>query len=1186
MKKKSFDWHGRLKSRGFSFFGKFCLCAVFALIAALPLPAQTYKQQPVSLDVENVSAMDLFMIIQKQTGYSFVFDPKYSDKLGRITLKTKEEPLNKVLDKILKNKGLSYVVTRNVISIIPVDEAGKQISRRKMIKGKVKDKKGVALAGCTVRVKGGFEGAATDISGNFSFDLSFQGDVVLEFTFIGYKKREIRITAETLFPLVVTLEEEVSELDESIVVAYGNTTRRKATGAISVVKAEELKDIPAVSIEGLLQGRVAGMDITQVSGAPGGGGAAVTIRGYNSLDVEQGRRFSNPLWVVDGVPMYSFVSPVTGTNMLADLNPDMIESVQVLKDASSAALYGSRAANGVIVVTTKKGKKNQKATFSSNVSYTYSFLPELPAVTTGRAERLFRLYQAKNNFKAYYDPKTNSMKYPESLREQYDNHRGGARFDGNFDPDPGFNQSNGSIFQDSLNSFYNNSTNFFPIYYVKGKVTNANVQAYGGGERMSYGIGVGFYREEGIFRGTGFDRVDINSSLNVEPVDKLKADMRINVSLSNRKRGSKADLLSTALPPADIVPGEPNTLSSLLPGEGSSVWNKVVENYNGIKEKNRSIRIRSIFKLEYEIMEGLRFSSSLAADYAIERRNTFFPSYLDDRKHSNTIGETGINLMALNENLISYTRTFNEGHYVDILAGCSYQYDQIEYNGGIAKNAPSDKIWYAPQGMPDYMVEESYGFKQIIPFKNYLSDMQEKVLASWFARLEYNYCQKYLLSLSFRSDGSSTFGKNNRWGNFPTVAAAWTFSEEPFVQALPWLNFGKFRASWGKSGKHFESNYLALGIMKVGTSSYLGNPTIEPVWYDGLYNPGLTWEATYQYDFGLDMDFLAHRLSITADYYYRYTDKLLAQIRLSGSHNNYFCQWRNTAAISNEGLEVLIKYEIFRRPELYWKLSVNGARNWNRFEKSYDGKDFDGRIIGKSLNGIYGYKTEGYFNSQDEVPFYFNQRERKMYLHISNVDTYPLSKGDYNIVDVDGDGKISSKDMVYVGSSLPKISGGIVNEIRWKNFDMNLSMAYQIGRHMVNPIVKRAIRKDAASMTGRYIALTFNINDISFWRNRGDNTKYPRLQENNRIHFMNVDRDVEKVNWLKLKTLTIGYSLPKHVTNKICINQLRFFVSGENLFTWTDFSGMDPELTGLTGGFNGDVYPLPRKYTVGLTLKL
>ncbi len=1186
MKKKSFDWHDRLKSRGFSFLGKFCFCAVLAFIAALPLPAQTYKQQSVSLDVENISAMDLFMIIQKQTGYSFVFDPKYSDKLGRITLKTKGESLDKVLDKILKNKGLSYVVTRNVISIVPVDEAGKQISRRKTIKGKVKDKKGAALAGCTVRVKGGSEGAATDVSGNYSFDMSFQGDAVLEFTFIGYKKREIRITAKTLFPLVVTLEEEVSELDESIVVAYGNTTRRKATGAVSVVKSEELKDIPAVSIEGLLQGRVAGMDITQVSGAPGGGGAAVTIRGYNSLDVEQGRRFSNPLWVVDGVPMYSFVSPVTGTNMLADLNPDMIESVQVLKDASSAALYGSRAANGVIVVTTKKGKKNQKATFSSNVSYTYSFLPELPTVTTGRAERLFRLYQAKNNFKAYYDPKTNSMKYPESLREQYDNHGEGARFDGNFEPDPGFNQSNGSMFQDSLNSFYNNSTNFFPVYYVKGKVTNANVQAYGGGERMSYGMGVGFYREEGIFRGTGFDRVDINSSLNAEPVDKLKADMRLNISLSNRKRGSKSSLLATALPPADIVPGEPYLLSSLLPGEGSSVWNKIVENYNGIKEKNRSVRIRSNFKLEYEILKGLRLSSSLAADYAIERRNTFFPSYLDENKRSKTIGETGINLMALNENLISYAKTFNEEHHVDILAGCSYQYDQIEYNGGSAGNAPSDKIRYAPDGMPDYIEQGDEYYKTIVIFKNYLSDMQEKVLVSRFARLEYNYCQKYLLSLSFRSDGSSTFGEDNRWGNFPSIAAAWTFSEEPFMQALPWLNFGKFRASWGKSGKHFESNYLALGIMKVGSSSYLGNPTIEPVWYDGLHNPALSWEESKQYDFGLDMDFFNYRLSITADYYYRYTDKLLAKIPLSGMHNGYKLQWRNAAAISNEGLEFLIKYEIFRRPDLYWKLSVNGARNWNRFEKSYDGKDFDGRIIGKSLNGIYAYKTEGYFNSRDEVSFYFNQRGQKIYFHEGSANKSFFKAGDYNIVDVNGDGKISSKDMFYVGSSLPKISGGIVNEIRWKNFDMNFSMSYQIGLHLVNPVIKRSIRMDPSFIGGRYLPLPFNIYNTSFWEKPGDNTDYPMLQEDNWVHFMNVDRDVEKVNWLKLKTLTIGYSLPKHMTNKIRINQLRFFVSGENLFTWTDFSGMDPELVGLTGGFNGEVYPLPRKYTVGLTLKL
>ncbi|MFR5657930.1 MAG: TonB-dependent receptor plug domain-containing protein, partial [Butyricimonas faecihominis] len=321
----------------------------------------------------------------------------------------------------------------------------------------------------------------------------------------------------------VIMEEDIQALDETIVVAYGNTTRRKSTGAISVVKGEELRGIPAASIATLLQGRVAGMDVTQMSGAPGGGGTAVTIRGYNSLDVEQGRRFSNPLWVVDGVPMNSFSSPITGTNLLSDLNPDMIESIQVLKDASSAAIYGSRAANGVILVTTKKGKQNQRATFSANVSYTWSMLPKLPTVTTGRGERLHRLRVARDFSLAYVDPETNRYKYPTTLREQYDHYANGAKLDDNFIEEPN-NTSNGSMLQDSLNSFYNNSTNYFPIYYVKGKVINANIQTYGGSEKMTYGIGLGYYNEKGIFRGTGYNRVDLNSTMNVTPVNRLNVD--------------------------------------------------------------------------------------------------------------------------------------------------------------------------------------------------------------------------------------------------------------------------------------------------------------------------------------------------------------------------------------------------------------------------------------------------------------------------------------------------------------------------------------------------------------------------------------------------------------------------------------------------------------------------------------
>ena len=460
--------------------------------------------------------------------------------------------------------------------------------------------------------------------------------------------------------------------------------------------------------------------------------------------------------------------------------------------------------------------------------------------------------------------------------------------------------------------------------------------------------------------------------------------------------------------------------------------------------------------------------------------------------------------------------------------------------------------------------------------------MQEKVLMSYFARLEYGFLGKYMLSASFRGDGSSTFGENHRWGVFPSVAAAWTFSEERFVKEnLGWLSFGKIRASWGRSGMHFAQPYLALGVMNVGNASYLGNGTVEPVWDNGLLNPDLSWEETDQYDLGVDLDFFDHRLSVTVDYYYRYTDKLLASIGLPGDHSGYGSQWRNAGAISNEGLEFMVKYEIFRKPELYWKISLNGAKNWNRFEKSYDGKDFYGRIIGKPLNGIYAFQTDGFVDYQEEVPSYYDQQGTLYYQASSTYMKYEFMKpGDYNFVDVNGDSYIDYNDQVYVGSALPQISGGLITEFQWKNIDLNMSCAYSLGRHIINATIKRTF------MGYTYLPFVFDIRNTDFWSSPEENADYPMWQSVRMNMDADTDMDVEKVNYLKLKTLTVGYTLPRAWSKKVGMSECRFFVSGENLLTWTNYSGLDPETVDITTGRDSqDTYPLARKYTIGLTLK-
>lgn len=1183
----------------------------FFMMAFCVHVSATGLSQTVTLRGENLSIKEVFSTIERQTDYVVLYTEESVNVRGRFHVAAQDMPLLQFLETVLAGQALDYEIKNKTIIIVPsptfmgsarsgAPESGNKrrpehsnTLLQQPVTGTIADASGKPLSGATITVKGTNRKALSDNRGRFSV-LASSGETLV-FTSVGFTSREIPVEAATQLG-VIGLEASTSDLDEVNVVAYGETTRRETTGSVSVVKGADLAGVPSSNLANLLQGRVAGMDITNISGSPGGGGMSITIRGYNSLDVEQGRRFSNPLWVVDGVPLNSFTSPVTGTNMLADINPDMIESIQILKDASSASLYGSRAANGVIIVTTKKGQQNQKAQFSANVSQTYSVLPQLPTVTIGNAERQLRMQAFRNYPQAYLDLNDMRYKYPTSLLESYLNPTG--QYDYFFDANP--STDNGMYFQDSLNTFYNNATNFFPMYYETGKVTNANVQTYGGSQNMTYGIGLGYYQEDGVLKGSGFERIDLNSNMNVQPVQKFNVDLRFNASLTNRKRGEKAaPYLGMPSPIIETVPGDPYELSSLYPGEGSVVWSDILEKLSGTQEKNRSVRLRSNFKLSYDILSGLVASSSLAADYAVHRRNYFQPSYLNESGYSRSVGETGVDLMVLNENLLSWKKTINDHHNFNIVAGFSYQYDQVEYNGGHGENSPSDKIYYVRPGFPT-LGERTYdygwgSFTEMVAFQNYLSDMQEKALLSYFSRFEYNYKRKYLLAASFRRDGSSVFGANNKWGTFPSIAAGWSFSEERVVKEnVPWLSFGKFRASWGKSGMHFAQNYLALGIMRSGQWPYQGGGVLVPETGEGLYNNNLTWEETDQYDFGVDLDLFDHRLTITSDYYYRYTDRMLMPIRLPGTYNGYWAQWRNAAAVSNEGVELLVNYEVIRKPSLFWKVTVNGARNWNRFEKSYNLKDVTAEqaltnsrwIIGQPLNGIYGFRTQGYVNYQDDLPIYYNAAGISSYY-----GRYPgvyLRPGDYAFVDVNQDGELSYNhdDHVYLGSALPVFTGGIGTEFRWKHVDLNMLFSYQVGRHIINSMPINAIRTDAVSYFIH--PLLINLPQTTFWQAPGDDADYAPVQfdANKEIYSSYIDRYAERVNWMRLKTLTLGYNLPERFSRHLGMAQLRFFASGENLLLWTNYSGLDPETVDISTGYDeGKNYPMARRFTFGLTFK-
>ncbi len=594
--------------------------------------------------------------------------------------------------------------------------------------------------------------------------------------------------------------------------------------------------------------------------------------------------------------------------------------------------------------------------------------------------------------------------------------------------------------------------------------------------------------------------------------------------------------------------------------------------------------MRTNLSLQYRITNSLLFSTNNSIDYSQQTVNHFIPSYLNA-----DYGPTGglasssnseqRNKSLLTENLLTYKRTFSEKHFVDILAGTTYQHDESEGNSGSGLGSPSNYIEYVRPGFPFYV--NYFGSPvQLIKFE---SSFQESNLVSYLARVNYSYDRKYNFSASARRDGSSKFGKAIPYATFPAVSASWNFSEESFMKWIPRLDFAKLRASWGVSGRQFEQPYLAYGTFNTGPL-FNGNSTVSP---SGLFNPNLSWEETAQTDFGLDANLFNYRLEIAFDYYHRYTDKLLYQVQLPGNTSVLGSQWRNAAALSNEGIELAIKTDLIRSKDLNWKLTLNMARNWNRFEKSFDNRDISfAYVLGRPVNGIYVYQTEGIITNPASVPSLYSSQGSLIYLNANGNQAATYTVGDLKIKDTNGDGKIDVLDQVYVGSPLAKIQGGFVNDISWKNFDLSIVCAYSLGRSILNGGPTATLGVVSSNLNSPILA---DLSKYTFWdpNNPNNPSDFPRLRLDGPFSYdEHLDRNLQSnVNYLKLKTMVLGYNLDKTLVRKWGISGLRLYISGENLATWTNYIGTDPETVdprqGIDRGFN---YPLARRISAGATI--
>ena len=1130
-------------------------------------PAEAVAQttgKRISVSFKDKPLASILDFVGRQGDYEVTYTDDVKNDTLTVTISFENVDALQAVQSLLAKTAFAYNVDGKKINVYRMEQHKETAFT---LKGLVKDKDGQGVSFATVQIKGTTQGTTTDLDGRFTMKVDNQeGNVTI--SSVGFDTKTVKYDARRELSVLLPSAEKM--LGEVSVIAYGKRNTREQVGAIGSVNAEDLQKVPSPSLENLLQGRIAGVDVTNLSGSPGGGGSKVTIRGFNSLN-QQGVNDGTPLYVVDGVPVANDPQNMGGINALAGLDPSSIESVQVLKDAASASLYGSRAGNGVILITTKKGKAGRNE-IQVNVSQSMSWLPATPKQTIGKAERDIALMLAKKYRTAHYDAATDRIVLPNDYGDTWG---WGDDLDGGMD----YLWRNGNvmtgdrkispIMQDSLNTFYNNRTNWWKYGFRLGRVTKADVQLAGGTENMRYMANAGVYDETGIMINSNFRRYSLLTNLDFKLSTKLDVFVRLNMAYTNQSAGSGGRVQGLTF--------DPKQTPSVLPGKGSTAEREAVKQLRDVDQTNSNYNLRLNGGFNYSPIKGLRITSTASIDHYFTRIYIFRPSYLMYDNLSEARGSNAAMTNLQTENIATYNVPLPQEHKLELMAGVTYNYDLMQPIGGWAKGGPTNQVKYVGEGWPSLLKDISGEAK---PARSFDSNKEDQAMLSFLGRAAYGYKKKYLGEFSVRRDGSSVFGSNVRWGTFPSVGLGWAFSEERFMKKLWWLSFAKLRASWGRSGQKFQEPYLALGVLSE-TDVFDGNAGLIPA---QMSNPHLTWEKSDQYDLGLDLQVLDYRLKFKLDYYYKYSSNLLMQKYLPGNFFYTDKVWDNISAISNEGIEFEMQADLIRSKDLNLSVGLNVSHNRNLFRKTHNGEDLNDKVLGRPVYGIYTFQDEGIVKDESEIPYHYSQTGARLPLYFGNPN-YPLRVGGRKIKDQNMDGKIDNSDLYYAGSTLPTAYGGINGHLDWKGFNVDVLFSYVLGRKVMN-----MVQNSAFSFNKTVNPLMGHFRANEYWSKDNPNAKKPALEfadPGYLGHFDgNVDSNIENISFLRLKQLVLGYTLPATWFKSKFIKSVNVYLSGENLFMLTNYSGLDPEVIDpYTGKDDGSQYPLNRKLTLGINVK-
>lgn len=999
-----------------------------------------------------------------------------------------------------------------------------------MVTGVIKDSHGEIVIGATVKAKGTNNIVVTDIEGKFQLSNIGANDILVV-TYIGYDDEEIKVKGRK--NITVVLNESANQLSDVVVVGYGTMSKAKVTSSISQVNQEQIADIPVASFEQAIAGMMPGVQISQQSGAPGSG-ATMKIRGSSSITAG-----TNPLIVIDGFP--------TTSDDMSNLNVDDIESIDVLKDASSAAIYGSRGANGVVVITTKKGKQG-KAKVGLKAYFGWQSVAQKVDLMDAYEFADF-VKVARDNL--YFDTNGGSPDDPNDKRPKK------SRI-----PEyllPYINREPGLI-----------NTNWQDEIFRNGPIQSYDVSLSGGSDRFTYYTSIGYINQEGIIAGSDFERISGRINLMGKFNKHISVDVEMNPSYSVKNRVSENNhkndgIILTAMlanPCARVY----NDDGALAFGEtlkiGMDNGQAAVENplalAKSIKDKQKTFSFLGNANLNIRIIDNLNFKSHFGLQYSTYDEDYFRPSYLGKYNAAapqKSMGQYwgGTTVDWVNENTLTYKLDLGD-HFIDMLIGQSSQRNDYASRGMVASDFPSDNITNLSAGI----VSEGY------------TKSTTWTLMSLFARVNYSYKNRYLLTASIRRDGSSRFGKDNRYGTFPSVSVGWRVTEENWMKEQKAISDLKLRASLGKTGNFQISNYGAHALMRTANYSYggiLGNgltPYSAP-------NPNIGWEKTSQFNVGFDIAFLNNRLQLLADYYRSTTDGILLDVPVPAI-SGYTTSLQNLGKVRSNGFEFSIKGDIGNK--FKWNPSLNFSTNRTKvLQLGPDQNQILSNVclteVGYEIGRYYVYNVLGVFTSEEELA---------AYPHLSTSKV-----GSYKYEDVNGDKVINDDDRKAVGSYAPDFTVGFHNSFSYANFDLGIMMNWVQGVEVYNQAKSFTLNEQGWSTPSRELI-------GNFYTEENPDAKYARpLPTPTDKLYENSSLMVEDGSYLRITDITLGYNFPKKLISGLNLSSLRLYFSAHNPFTFTKYSGYNPEVSNysnpLTPGIDYGTYPVSKSFVFGLNVK-